>query len=172
MQHLFWVMAVGLAHRIPEKEMIKCFVSGLKSEVYKEKMFSRSCDTLVEVTEAARTNLTTYGDILEILGRIKSWKLKRTSSNVLIVSHLRQIFLSKIFSSLVQVPLYPPILANLAKISKKNIQKKWSALNAKKCIAPISAQKSRQKKQQESSKSKRWKIKEKQNLMKKWFDKL
>ena len=92
MQHLSWVMALGLAHRIPEKEMVKCFVSGLKSEVYMEKMFSRSCDTLVEVMDATRTNLTTYGDILEILGKIKSWKLKRTSSNVLIISHLRQIF--------------------------------------------------------------------------------
>ena len=55
----FWVMAAGLAHRIPEKEIVKCFVNGLKSENFKEEMFSRSFDTLVEVM-ATRADFATY----------------------------------------------------------------------------------------------------------------
>ena len=35
----FWVMAAGLAHRIPEKEIVKCFVNGLKPEIFKEENF-------------------------------------------------------------------------------------------------------------------------------------
>ena len=53
----FWVMAAGLPHRIPEKEIVKCFVNDLKPELFKEEMFSKSCDTLVEVMAAARSDL-------------------------------------------------------------------------------------------------------------------
>ena len=35
----FWVMAAGLAHRIPEKDIVKCVVDGLKPEIFKEEMF-------------------------------------------------------------------------------------------------------------------------------------
>ena len=71
----FWVMAAGLAYQIPEKEIVKCFINGLKPEIFKEEMFSRSCDTLVEVMAAARVDLATYRDILEISERIKKPKV-------------------------------------------------------------------------------------------------
>jgi hypothetical protein len=51
-----------LPNRIPEKEIIKCFVNGLKPELFKEEMFSKSCDTLVEVMAATRADLATYRD--------------------------------------------------------------------------------------------------------------
>ena len=35
----FWVMAAGLPNRIPEIEIVKCFVNGLKPELFKEEMW-------------------------------------------------------------------------------------------------------------------------------------
>ena len=45
----FWVLAAGNAHRLPEKEIVKMFVSGLKPEVFREEIYSRAFETLVYV---------------------------------------------------------------------------------------------------------------------------
>ena len=37
----FWVLAAGNTHRLPEKEIVKMFVSGLKPEVFREEIYSR-----------------------------------------------------------------------------------------------------------------------------------
>ena len=59
-------------HRLPEKEIAKCFVSGLKPDVFREEMYFRSFDTLDDVIREAREELlSTYRDILEISERIK-----------------------------------------------------------------------------------------------------
>ena len=117
----FWVMAAGLPNRIPEKEIVKCFVNGLKPELFKEEMFSKSCDTLVEVMAAARADLATYREFLEISNASRSQRLNRTSRNGLIMLHLRQkrIFLQR--RSAVQVPFQPLRRANPAKNLKKKI---------------------------------------------------
>ena len=60
-----------------EKEIVKCFVNGLKPELFKEEMFSKSCDTLVEVMAAARADLATYREILEISEGVKKAEVKK-----------------------------------------------------------------------------------------------
>ena len=67
----------GLAHRIPENEIVKCFVNRLNPEIFKEEMFSMSCDTLVEVMAATRADLATNRDILEISEQIKKPEVKK-----------------------------------------------------------------------------------------------
>ena len=109
-------MAAGLAHRIPENEIVKCFVNGLKEE-----MFSRSCDTLVEVMAAARADLATYRDILEISERVKKPEVKKYFKERphYVASATNKNFPQR--RSAVQVSFHPLILTNLAKISKKMI---------------------------------------------------
>ena len=41
----FWMNVAGRAHRLPEREIAKCFVSGLKPDVFREEMFSRIFET-------------------------------------------------------------------------------------------------------------------------------
>ena len=58
----------GRTHRLPDKEIAKCV--RLKPDVFREEMYSRSFDTLVDVIREAREELSTYRDILEISERI------------------------------------------------------------------------------------------------------
>jgi hypothetical protein len=37
----FWMKAAGETHRLPEKEIVKIFVNGLKPEIFKEEIYSR-----------------------------------------------------------------------------------------------------------------------------------
>ena len=67
----------GRAHRLPDKEIAKCFVSGLKPDVFREEMYSRSFDTLDDVIREAREELSTYRDIFEISDRIKKVESKK-----------------------------------------------------------------------------------------------
>ena len=67
----FWMNVASRAHRLPDKEIAKCFVSGLKPDVSREEMYSRSFDTLEDVIREAREELSIYRDILEISDRIK-----------------------------------------------------------------------------------------------------
>ena len=67
----FWVNASGRASRLPEKEMAKMFVTGLKTDLFREKIYSRSCETLQEAMDESRAELSTYCDILEITDRVK-----------------------------------------------------------------------------------------------------
>ena len=41
----FWVMDAGNAYRIPEKDIVKIFVIGLKPDIFREEIYSRSCET-------------------------------------------------------------------------------------------------------------------------------
>ena len=70
----------GRTHRLPDKEIAKCFVSGLKPDVFREEMYSRSFDTLEDVIREAREELSTYRDILEISERIKKVEPKKEFS--------------------------------------------------------------------------------------------
>ena len=55
----------------PEKEIVKMFVSGLKPEVFREEIYSRAFETLVDVMAETRHELANYRDIIEISERIK-----------------------------------------------------------------------------------------------------
>ena len=58
-------------HRLPDKEIPKCFVSGLKPDIFREEIYSRTLETLDDVIHEAREELSTYRDILEVYDRIK-----------------------------------------------------------------------------------------------------
>ena len=47
----FWVNAAGRAHRLPDKEMEKMFFTGLKPDLFREEIYSKSCETLQEAME-------------------------------------------------------------------------------------------------------------------------
>ena len=49
----FWINVAGRTHRLPDKEIAKCFVSGLKPEVFREEIYSRSFDTLEDVIRSS-----------------------------------------------------------------------------------------------------------------------
>ena len=70
----------GRTHRLPGKEIAKCFVSGLKPDVFREEMYSRTFETLEDVIREAREDLSTYRDILEISDRIKKVEPKKEFS--------------------------------------------------------------------------------------------
>ena len=67
----FWVLSTGNTHRLPEKEIVKMFVSGLKPEVFREEIHSRAFETLVDVMTETRHELANCRDIIEISERIK-----------------------------------------------------------------------------------------------------
>ena len=56
----FWVLVAENAHRLPEKEIVKMFVSGFKPEVFREEMYFRAFETLVDVMAEARHELERY----------------------------------------------------------------------------------------------------------------
>ena len=66
----------GRTYRLPDKEIAKCFVSGLKPDVFREEMYSRTFDTLEDIIREAREHLSFFWDILEISERIKKGNLK------------------------------------------------------------------------------------------------
>ena len=45
----FWVNVAGRPHRLPEKEIAKCFVNGLKPDIFREEMYSRTFENLNDV---------------------------------------------------------------------------------------------------------------------------
>ena len=67
----FWVFAAGNAHRFPKTEIVNIFVTGLKPEIFREEMYSRSFETLVDIMDETRHKLVKYRDIIEISERIK-----------------------------------------------------------------------------------------------------
>ena len=67
-----WRIMVKNTH---EKEIVKMFVGGLKPEVFREEMYSRSFETLVGGCET-RHELPNYRDIIEISERIKRPEVK------------------------------------------------------------------------------------------------
>ena len=56
----FWMNVAGRTHRLLDKEIAKCFDSGLKLDVFREDMYSRTFDTLEDVIREAREDLSTY----------------------------------------------------------------------------------------------------------------
>ena len=63
----FWVLAAGNAHRLPEKEIVKMFVIGLKPEVFRKEINCRAFETLVDVMAETRHELANYRDISRYL---------------------------------------------------------------------------------------------------------
>jgi hypothetical protein len=56
----FWLKAAGDHHSIPEKEVVKIFVSGLKPELFRDEIHSRACENMRNVINEAREELATY----------------------------------------------------------------------------------------------------------------
>ena len=73
----FWVNTAEGAHRVPEKETAKKFVSGLKPDLFREEIYARSFQTLQEAMDESRAELATYRDILEITDRVKKSDVKK-----------------------------------------------------------------------------------------------
>jgi len=69
------------AHRLPEKEIVKIFESGLKPEIFHEEICSRSFESLVNVMDETRHELSSCRDIIEISQRIKRPKVKKNSKD-------------------------------------------------------------------------------------------
>ena len=67
----FWVMAAGNAHRLPEKKIVKMFVSGLRPEIFREEIYCHAFETLVDVIAETRLELANYRGIMKISKRIK-----------------------------------------------------------------------------------------------------
>ena len=45
----FWVNVAERPHGLPEKEIAKCFVNGLKPDIFREEMYSRTFGNLDDV---------------------------------------------------------------------------------------------------------------------------
>jgi hypothetical protein len=60
----FWINVAGWPHRLPEKEITKYSVGGLKPDIFREEMYSRTFENLNDVIREARKELSTYRDIL------------------------------------------------------------------------------------------------------------
>ena len=84
----FWVNAAGRAHRLPEKETAKMFVTGLKPDLFRE-IYSRSFEMLQEAMDESRAELSTYRDIFEITDRVKKADVKKEKRNPTIFSCCR-----------------------------------------------------------------------------------
>ena len=69
------INAAGKTHRLPEK--IIMFVTGLKPDLFREKIYSRRLKTLQEAMDESRAELSTYRDILEITDRVKKSDVKK-----------------------------------------------------------------------------------------------
>ena len=79
----FWVNAAGRAHRLSEKEIEKIFVTGLKPDLFRGEIYSRSCETLQEAMDKSRAELPTYRDILEVTDRAKKAHEKKKEGSTL-----------------------------------------------------------------------------------------
>jgi len=75
----FWMNVAGRDHRLPDKEVAKNIVGGIKPDVF-EKMYSRSFETLSDVIHEAWEELSTNRDILEISDRIRKVEPKNEFS--------------------------------------------------------------------------------------------
>ena len=77
----FWMNVTGHTHRLPDKEIAKYYVSRLKTDVFREEMYSRTFETLEYVIREAREELSTYRDIWKYLIVLKNWNLIRNFFN-------------------------------------------------------------------------------------------
>ena len=77
----FWVIEAANAHRFPEKEILKMFVSGLKREIFHEEIYSRAFETLMGVMAETRHELENYRDIMEMSERIKRPESRKDSKD-------------------------------------------------------------------------------------------
>jgi len=73
----YWVNVAGRSHRHPEKEISKCFVTGLEPESFREEMYSRTFENSDDVIREAREELSTYRDILEVSDHVKIYEPKK-----------------------------------------------------------------------------------------------
>ena len=72
----FWMNIASRFHRLPDEEITKIFVSGLKLDIVREEMYSRTFETLDIICEAGK-ELSIYRDILEISDRIMNNEPKK-----------------------------------------------------------------------------------------------
>jgi hypothetical protein len=77
----FCVNAAGRAHRLPEKEIAKMFVTGLKSDLFREEIYSRSCET-------PRMRKPWMNQELNYLFIATFWRSQIDTDHCLLVQHL------------------------------------------------------------------------------------
>ena len=94
-------MAAGNSHQFPEKDIVKSFFSSLKPDIFCEEIYSRSCETLVNVMAEIRHELSKNRDIMEISDRIKRPEVKKDSKD-----RMPEASLSR-KSGLVFIPIVP-----------------------------------------------------------------
>ena len=59
-----WLL--GMLSSAPEKEIVKIIVNGLNPDIFRQDIYSRPFETLVNVMDETRHDLTNYRDIIEI----------------------------------------------------------------------------------------------------------
>ena len=62
----FWLLVCGREHAVPDREMAKIFVQGLKPDIFREEISSRACGDLATAIRESRDELATYRDLLDI----------------------------------------------------------------------------------------------------------
>ena len=72
----WWLL--GMLIGFPRKISFYVFVSGLMPDIFREEIYSRSCETLVDVMAETRHELSNYCDIIEISDWVKRRKWKKS----------------------------------------------------------------------------------------------
>jgi hypothetical protein len=77
----FWVQVAGKPHKVPEKELAKMFVSGLKPDIFREEISSRACESLRDAITESRSELAVYRKLLDITERMKRSEVKKSTKD-------------------------------------------------------------------------------------------
>jgi hypothetical protein len=67
----FGIQVAGMAYKPPEKEVAKCFVQGLRPDLFRDEMQSRAFETVDQAIVGAREALSHFRDILEASMRLR-----------------------------------------------------------------------------------------------------
>ena len=88
----FWVNFTGRLHELPEKKIAKCFVSGLKPDIFCDEMYSRTFENLDDVIREVHEDLTTYRDFFadRVKNLSQKWSLAKRKETILKVWRLFQ----------------------------------------------------------------------------------
>ena len=72
------MLAAENSHWLPEKKIVKIFVSNLTPEEFCEEIYSHVFETLVDVMAETRHELANYREFIEIYERIKRPEPRKT----------------------------------------------------------------------------------------------
>jgi hypothetical protein len=77
----FWIQVAGEPHKVPEKELAKMFVSGLKPDIFRAEISSRACESLRDAIAESRAELAVYRELLDITERMKKSEVKKSTKD-------------------------------------------------------------------------------------------